>query len=133
MLDGFIIIYCPTTVKNPQANAVCKWLHQSIANTLRPLLHAHPLQDVNDAAFIINTALSTAAHSAQAAIHSTLKISPGSLVFHEDMFLDIPIITDFYNNNAKRLLTKISCVPIVDAFLMTISLVMKSFISYTNL
>jgi hypothetical protein len=43
---------------------------------------------------IIDTALITAPYSAQAAIHSTLKISAGALVFHRDMFLDIPIIAD---------------------------------------
>jgi hypothetical protein len=64
MLDEYNIIYLPTTVKNPQANSIFEWLHQSISNAVRPLLHAHPQQDVNDAAFIIDTALSPAAYSA---------------------------------------------------------------------
>ena len=61
---------------------------------MRPLIHSHPPQDVNDVALIIDTAPSTAACSARAAIHSTMKISPGALIFHRDMILDIPIIAD---------------------------------------
>jgi hypothetical protein len=94
MLDEYNIIHRPTTVKNPQANAICERLHQTVANALRPLIHAHPPQDMNDVALIIDTALNTAAYSARAAIHTTMKISPGALVFHRDMILDIPIIAD---------------------------------------
>ena len=42
----------------------------------------------------MDTALQTAAHAARAAIHSTLKVAPGALVFGRDMFLNIPIIAD---------------------------------------
>ena len=31
-----------TTVKNPQANAICERLHQSISNSLRVMFKAHP-------------------------------------------------------------------------------------------
>ena len=96
MLDEYNIIHRPTTVKNPQANAICERLHQTVANALRPLIHAHPPEDINDAAMLIDTALSTAAYSARAAIHSTLRISPGALIFHRDMILDIPIIADLH-------------------------------------
>ena len=84
----------PTTTKNPQANAICERLHQTVANALRPLLHAHPPVNYDEAGLIIDTALQTAAYSARATIHGTLKISPGALVFHRDMFLDIPLIAD---------------------------------------
>ena len=95
MLNNYDIIHRPCTVKNPQSNAICERLHQTVTNALRPLIHAHPPQNVDDAAMLIDTALSTAAFSARAAIHSTLKISPpGALVFHRDMVLDIPIIAD---------------------------------------
>jgi hypothetical protein len=102
MLDEYNIIHRPTTVKNPQANAICERLHQTVGNALRVLIHAHPPQDINDAAFLIDTALSTAAYSARAAIHSTLKISPGALIFHRDMILDIPIIADLHLLQQQR-------------------------------
>ena len=37
-----------TSVKNPQANAVCERLHQTIADILRSLVHAHPTRHVGD-------------------------------------------------------------------------------------
>ena len=54
----------PTTVKNPQANAICEHLHQMVTNVLGPLLHMHPPQNVAEAALIVDTALQTAVHSA---------------------------------------------------------------------
>ena len=107
----------PTTVKNPEANAICERLHQTAANVLRPLMHAqrplmraHPPQNINDAAAIIDAALSTAAYSARAATRTTLKISLGALVFHRDMILDAPNIADLElrcNNSDEHLSTKI--------------------------
>jgi hypothetical protein len=84
----------PTTVKNPQANAICERLHQTVANALRPLLHAHYPVSFDEAGLIIDTALQTTAYSARAAIHSTFKISPVALVFHRDMLNDIPLNAD---------------------------------------
>jgi hypothetical protein len=92
----------PTSVKNPQANAICERLHQTVTNVLRPLLHTHPPNNVDEANLIIDTALQTAAYSARTAIHSTLKITPGSLAFHRDMLLDIPLIADLHLLQQKR-------------------------------
>ena len=83
-----------TTSKNPQANAVCERMHQTVTNILRPLLHVHLPQNVQAAADIIDTALATASHASRSSIHRTLNVSPGALVFHRDMFLDIPLIAD---------------------------------------
>ena len=49
MLNAYNItsICQPTAVKNAQANAICEKLHQTVANTLCPLIHAHPPEDVN--------------------------------------------------------------------------------------
>ena len=33
-----------TTAKNPQSNAVCERMHQTVGNVLRTLLHGNPLQ-----------------------------------------------------------------------------------------
>jgi predicted MPP superfamily phosphohydrolase len=66
------------------------------------LVHAHPPQNVNDAAFLIDTALSTAACLARAAIHSTLKTSPGALVFHRDVILDTPVVADLHLLQQQR-------------------------------
>jgi len=82
------------TIKNPQANAVCERMHQTVTNILRPLLHAHfptMAQMAND---VIDTALATASYASRASLHQTLHISPGALVFHHDMLLNIPLIAD---------------------------------------
>ena len=92
----------PTTVKNPQANAICERLHQTVTNVLRPLLHAHPPQNIEEAALLVDTALQTAAYSARVAIHSTLNVAPGALAFHRDMLLNIPLIADLQLLRDKR-------------------------------
>jgi transposase InsO family protein len=84
----------PTTVKNPQANAICERMHQSITNSLRALLHTNPPQNVESAHLLMDTALQTAAYATRVATHGTLKISPGAMIFQRDMILDIPIIAD---------------------------------------
>ena len=89
-------------MKNPQANAICERLHQTVTNVLRPLLHMHLPQNVDEAALIVDTALQTAVYSAHTAIHSMLKISPGALAFHRDMLLNIPLIADLQLLRDKR-------------------------------
>ena len=101
MGDGFQMVLCqhhiynhPMTVKNPQANAICERLHQTVTNVLRPLLHIHPPQDTNEANLVMDTALQTASYSARAAIHHTLQTTLGALEFHRDTLLSIPFIED---------------------------------------
>jgi hypothetical protein len=69
-------------------------MHQTIENCLRTLLHGQPPQNVQDILQHVDNALATAAHSARCAVHRTLKISPGALIFQRDMFLEIPVIAD---------------------------------------
>jgi transposase InsO family protein len=84
----------PSTVKNPQSNAICERMHQSITNSLRALLHTNPPQNVDSAHLMMDTALQTAAYATRVAIHGTMKTSPGALIFGRDMVLDIPVIAD---------------------------------------
>ncbi len=83
-----------TTAKNPQSNAVCERMHQTVGNVLRMLLHGNPLQNIANAAQYLRKALSIAMHAMQAEVHSTLGSSPDNLVFIRDMFLNIPLIVD---------------------------------------
>jgi transposase InsO family protein len=85
----------PTTVANPQANAVCERLHQTIANTFRTLLHAHHPQNPMEAISIVDNCFAIARFASRAAIHRTMNVSPGAMVFKRDMILPIPIIADF--------------------------------------
>ena len=83
-----------TTIKNSQANAISEQLHQTISSNHRAILHHHPPQNPPQANDIVDTSFAAAAYASKTAIHSTLNISPGALVFHRDMILNIPLITD---------------------------------------
>jgi transposase InsO family protein len=95
----------PTSVHNPQANAVCEQLHQSVGNTLRILLTTNPPNNVTNIVEMIDSSLATALHAARSAIHRTLGVSPGGLVFQRDMFLDIPLLTNFWLIQERRQIT----------------------------
>ena len=91
-----------TTAKNPQANAICERMHQTVGNVLRVLLHGEPPPNITRARDLIDEALSTAMHAMRAGIHTTLGSSPGSLVFNRDMFLQVPLIADWTAITIKR-------------------------------
>jgi transposase InsO family protein len=85
----------PTSSKNPQANAICERMHQTIGNTLRAMINLNPPIGINNAAQMIDAALAKCVFATRAALHSALQASPGSLVFGRDMILDIPVIADW--------------------------------------
>jgi len=85
----------PAATKNPQANSNVERLHQTIASSLRLLSYAHPPRNEAEREDMVNTALQTASYAAKAAIHSTMKLSPGAIAFGRDMLLNIPVIADF--------------------------------------
>ena len=85
----------PTTAKNPQANAICERLHLTIGNMLRTMLHENPPQNVQTGIELVDTALASASYAVRTAVHRTMKVSPGALIYHRDMMLPIPIIANF--------------------------------------
>ncbi len=87
----------PTTFKNPQANAVCERMHKVVATLLRTLSQTHPIQNYHQAVNLVDTALAEAMHSLRSTHSCTLGISPGGLVFQQDMILDIPTIGDLHS------------------------------------
>ena len=102
LLRLYGILDVPTSVRNPQANAICERMHQVVGNILRTLLHIHPPQDHHVAAQAVDYALATASHALRSTIHRTLGTSPGALVFHRDMFIDLPYIADLLLLRDKR-------------------------------
>ena len=94
MLHANGIKVVTTMVKNPQANAICERLHQSISTSLQTILHIYPPNNIDQINNIMDTCFATAAYASKVAIHCTLNMSPGALVFQQDMILDIPLITD---------------------------------------
>ena len=84
-----------TTAKNPQANAVIERVHQTIGNCIRALVYEHPPENNQTANAVVDRALAMASYAIRTAIHRTLKLSPGAIVFGRDMILNIPLIADF--------------------------------------
>ena len=78
----------PTTSRNPQANAVCERLHQTMANTLHMTIVNNQPANIDQANAAIDFALSTTVHVIRCAVSRALGISPGAMVFRREMFLD---------------------------------------------
>jgi hypothetical protein len=72
-------------------------MHQTVGNVLLTLLHGEPQQGITKAKDFIDEVLLIATHAMCTSIHTTLGSSPGSLVFNRDMFLNIPLITDWHS------------------------------------
>jgi hypothetical protein len=83
------------TSKNPQSNAICERMHQTVTNVLRTLVHTNPPQNTTQAREIIDDALATAMHAMWTTIATTLRSTPGALAFARDMFLNMPLIADW--------------------------------------
>ena len=73
-------------VKNPQSNAVAEHLHQMVTKILCSTLYANPPDNQLEAELLVDTALQKAAYAMRTTIHTTLKATPGSLVYQRDMY-----------------------------------------------
>ncbi len=70
-----------STSKNPQSNAICEGMHQTVTNVLRTLVHTNPPQNTTQARDIVDDALATAMCAMQIIIATTLGSTPGALAF----------------------------------------------------
>jgi hypothetical protein len=102
VLQQFGIKDVAISIRNPQANAVCERLHQSVGNALRVFLSQCIPHNVTNVAELVDSALATALHASRATIHRTLGMTPGAIVFNRDMFLNIPLLTDFHILQTRR-------------------------------
>jgi len=96
LLERCSIKDVPTTSKNPQSNAICERMHQTVANILRTVLYTNPPRTVGDAKAMIDSALATAMHAMRTNVATTLQSSPGALVFNRDMFHNVPLVADWH-------------------------------------
>jgi hypothetical protein len=82
ILQQFGINDVAISICNPQANAICEQLHQSVGNALCVFLSQNiPFNVVNVANLLIAT-IATALHASRATIHRTLGMSPGGIIFN---------------------------------------------------
>ena len=71
-------------------------MHQTVGNELRVLLYSNPPQNLTQARDIVDQALVTAMHAMRVMTATTLGSTPGALAFSRDMFLNVPLITDWH-------------------------------------
>eukprot|EP00957_Ditylum_brightwellii_P198052 15089284-Ditylum_brightwellii.AAC.1 len=90
----------PTTSHNPQANAVCKRLHQTVANVLQTTTN-NQANSYQQAVRAVDNALATAMHTTHCTVSRMLSTLPGVLVFRRDMILDIPVMSDLISIRDK--------------------------------
>ena len=102
MLANHRIKSVPTTSKNPQANSIGECMHQTVGNNLRTMNAMHPPDGIDSANRLVDTALANCIFASRAAIHGSLKASPGSLIFGRDMILDIPVIANWHTIQQNR-------------------------------
>jgi hypothetical protein len=92
LCDSYGIKRNPTTIKNPQANAICERVHQ----VLETMMHTSEL-DMADSVHPadIDTFIDNAVWAIRSTHHTVLKASPGAAIFGRDMLFDIPFVADW--------------------------------------
>jgi hypothetical protein len=82
----------PTSITNPQANAILERIHAVFTNMLRTAeLDMAELVNASD----VDIFLADAAWAIHSTHHTVLKASPGAAIFGRDMLFDIPFIADW--------------------------------------
>ncbi len=82
----------PTSIKNPQANAILERIHTVFTNMLCTAeLNMAGLVNASD----IDIFLADATWAVCSTHHTILKASPGAEIFGQDMLFDIPFIADW--------------------------------------
>jgi hypothetical protein len=91
---------------NPQANAICKCMHQVVGNSLHILKQWTPPNHLDDAHLLVDTALANAMYAMHATFHSGLMTTPGVLSCSCDMVMNIPFVADLtlICDNCQRLI-----------------------------
>jgi hypothetical protein len=92
LCNTYRIKHKPTSIKNPQANAILERIYGVLRNMLRTSkLDMAELVKASD----INIFLSDAAWAVCSTYHTVRKASPGAAIFGWDMLFDIPFIADW--------------------------------------
>jgi len=95
----------PITVRNPQANAIVERIHQVIANMIRTFELEENYLDKEDP---WKGVLSATAFAVRSTYHTTLKKTPGQLVFGRDMIFNIQHVAnwEYIQQNKQSLIDK---------------------------
>ena len=92
LCESFGLKRKPTSVKNPQANAILERIHQTFAAMMRTAeLDMADSVDESD----IEDFLDNASWALRSTYHTVLKASPGAAIFGRDMMFDVPFLADW--------------------------------------
>ena len=82
----------PTTIKNPQGNAICERVHQVLGTMMRTAE-----LDMADSVYPadIDIFIDNAVWAIRSTYHTVLKASPGAAIFGRDMLFNIPFVADW--------------------------------------
>ena len=83
----------PTTDYNPQGNAIIERIHQVLGNQLRSFELEE--RDLNKQEKTFEPFITACAYAIRCTYHTTLKATPGQLVFGRDMILPIKFEADW--------------------------------------
>ena len=92
LCDSYGLKRKPTSIKNPQANAILERVHDVVMNMIRT-----SELDMADsvAPSDIDVVLTDAAWAIRSTYHTVLRATPGAAIFGRDMMFDIPYIADW--------------------------------------
>ena len=99
LCESFQLKHKPTTIKNPQANAILERIHQVVTNMMRT--SSLDMQEtctpnmIDD--FIVNVGWAICSTH-----HTALGSTPGAAIFNQDMLFDIPYIADWSKIGKRR-------------------------------
>ena len=89
-------------MKNPQSNAICERMHQTIADILIVLNATNPTTNDEAADEMTESAIATCVHATRWALNHQMQASPGGLVFNRYMLLDTPLIENYEAIQGRR-------------------------------
>ena len=91
----------PITIRNPQANAIVEQIHQVIGNIIRTFDLENNYLNQKDT---FKGVLAATAFAMRSTYHTTLKKTPGQLVFGRDMIFNIQHVANwkYIRQNKQR-------------------------------
>ena len=82
MMRSLGITSKPTKLKNPQANAIIKWLYKMMSDILQIMLHVDPPHNELETTAMINNDLVTVKQTPKYVVNHTIQRSVGTMVFN---------------------------------------------------
>ena len=99
LCNSFGLTRKPTTIKNPQANAILERIHQVVTNMMRT--SSLDMQDTCTPD-MIDEFIANVGWAIRSTHHTVLGSSPGAAIFGRDMLFDIPYLADWTQIGKRR-------------------------------